>query len=291
MHHLSTDTLMRLNTHQCDLHFVKQYTSATNRPDLILADGNFKAQADVWTPAEFENAHKWKHEKFDYKLTSLGFRENTEIPEHIDLAVFGCSFTFGVGLPLNGTWHKVLSKKHDIVSYNFGTSGSSIKSSYDIFSIVSRYTKIRKAIFLMPTYERQLCAVDHIHDKDKVALLDLIPIYDSIPLGEVHGGYYIRIGEYYKNTPVSELQKKMKDDIYNIELLAKMMNIEAFISSWDRPTYNLIKSMDLKTMTILSEWINPPDYDSELDKARDIYHPGFKHHKYWAEQIENQVFK
>lgn len=287
MNFLSVDALMRLNTHECDLEFVKYYTSATNRSDLILADGRFKAQADVWTPFERENAHKWKHEKFDYKLTSLGFRENTEIPDQIDLAAFGCSFTFGVGLPLDGIWHKVLSKKHDVISYNFGTSGSSIKVAYDIFSIVSRYTKICKAIFLMPAYERQLCAVNDITDKDKISLFDLIPTSSNL----INKMDDFEPREYYKYTPISDLQKRMKDDIYNIEFLAKSMDIEVFISSWDRPTYNLIKSMDLKYMTVVPEWINPPDYDPELDMARDKHHPGFKHHKYWADQLEGIVLK
>lgn len=279
---------LQMNLHNCNLDLVSKYTPVTSRPDLILKDGKLRDKVSVWTQAEEDNIENWKHDDFNYVLSSLGFRDEEIIEtsyNHLDLAVFGCSYTFGVGLPSDNLWHKLLSKSKGLKSYNFGIPGCSIKAACDVFSIVSRHIKIDKAVFLMPTYERQLCASTHNISKN-VKLITLLP-NNNISINQMNCD--IDPNMYYKYIPNAELIRRTKDDIYNIEHLAKLRNIKIFISSWDRPTYKLINVMDLRYMIVLPEWVNPPDHINKKDDARDGLHPGFKHHEYWTKLIENIV--
>jgi len=276
--------LLQLNLHGCSLNYLSNYTPVTARPDLILANGELKKQVPMWTVAEKDNAENWKHGDFDYVLNSLGFRD-IEINQnsHLELAAFGCSYTFGVGLPSDKLWHKLLSKKHNLNSYNFGISGSSIKATCDVFSIISRHMKIDRAVFLMPSYGRQLCAINKINNQS-IKLCNLL-MQQEKDLED----YNIQTKSYFKYTPEPELIRRMKDDIYNLDYLSKLKDIKTFISSWDRPTYQMMKLMKFEHITLLPEWTSPEDIETNLDLARDRSHPGINHHKYWADQIEGVV--
>jgi hypothetical protein len=283
--YVDPQNILGLNVHKCKLEDVKNYTLYTSRPDLILkSTKSIREEVDVFNSSEKDNKDKWSFEDFNYRFSKLGFRD-VEIPDSIDIAIFGCSFTFGVGLPAEKLWHKILSEKNNVSCYNFAMPGASIEHVIKIFYIVSRYVKIKKAIFLLPDYARQLMAVQHLSTL-KVDLLDLVPnMHDYI---RAEYGFYQKI--YYKTLPDAELIRRSKDDLYSLEHIAQSKNIELYLSSWHRPTYHILENMTFDYATVLKEWImGKPEMSTDL--ARDKMHPGLEHHKYWAEQIENQVFK
>lgn len=283
----SLNELLRLNVFDCGIENVKEYTLFSTRPDLVvkgLHDLHIRRQVSIFSTLEQDYKDKWVHEDFDYKLSELGFRD-TDLPAQVDLAAFGCSYTFGLGLPEYSVWHKLLAKNNNISAYNFGQPGASIKSIADIFHIISNHVKIDKAIFLLPAYTRFLMAGQRV---DRVKLFSLLPTKST------HTGdtslFSINSDELYKHTPDIEFIRKMKDDVYAIEQLAKHKNVKLFISSWDRPTYDLLKFMDFKYAKLIEEWTCPKDPAKQKDLARDNLHPGMSHHKYWAEEIQHQVF-
>lgn len=282
---ISINELLRLNVFDCGIENVKEYTLLSTRPDLVvkgLHDLHMRRQVPIFSTLEQDYKDEWVHEDFDYKFSELGFRD-TDLPAQIDLAAFGCSYTFGLGLPEHTTWHKVLAKHNNISAYNFGQPGASIKSITDMFHIVSNHVKIERAIFLLPTYIRFLIAGQRV---DRVKLFSFLPqskrTDDNL--------YGVNPDLFYKHIPDIEFIRKMKDDVYAIEHIAKHKNIKLFISSWDRPTYDLLKIMDFKYAKLIEEWTCPKDPSTQKDLARDKLHPGMSHHKYWAEEIQHQVF-
>lgn len=265
--------LLQLNLFNCGIQRVKEYTLCHTRPDLVLKSGQLIKSTSIFSPLEQTHLDKWQHENFSYEFSELGFRD-IELPEHISLGAFGCSYTFGLGIPEDKTWHRCLSDN----SYNFGQPGASIQSIADIFCIISNFVKIDKAIFLFPNYMRDLIATGS--DKD-YKLLSLLPNRNN--------DSFEYLKEYYKYIPHNDLIRKMKDAVYLIEYICKLKNIKVYMSSWDRPTYELLKLMDFTYARLINEW-TLPNQSSMPDFARDCLHPGISQHKYWSDNIKDQVF-
>lgn len=272
------DNLLQLNLFDCPLDRVKFYTVASTRPDLVTKSGNLLPQVSVFTTLEKENKDSWEYEDFDYKFSELGFRDKDLVDNvEIDLAAFGCSYTFGLGLPYHSIWYNQLD--NNLYTYNFGQPGASIKVIADMFHIATNNLKIKKAVFLLPNYTRSLIAYDNPTD---IAFLHLIP-------GKVHD-YQDIYNIHYKYTSDSEFVRRAKDEVYLIELMCKFKNIELYMSSWHEPTYMLLSSMNLKYANLLTQFTSPND-ESKTELARDKMHPGMSHHKYWADQIRDIVCK
>jgi hypothetical protein len=238
----------------------------------------------LFSKEEKDNIDSWEYEDFDYEFSTLGFRDK-EIPKEIDLAAFGCSFTFGNGLPFYKLWFNQLNR--DLVTYNFGQPGASIKAVSDIFHIVTNNVRIKKAVFLLPNYTRDLITHKsaHLPQWNNIRFVNLMPKLSQfqIELTPLHEGHY-------KYTPDEEFIRKMKDEIYLIDYMARLKNIEIFFSSWDEPTYQLLTCLNLKHAKIINQWVWPKN-NLDRVKARDKMHPGMYNHKYWADQIRDIVCK
>jgi hypothetical protein len=286
----TVDNLLKLNVLDSDIKNVVFYTICSSRPDLILKDKTFRRQIPIFMTGEQTLKDKWPHEDFDYEFSELGFRD-VDLPESVDLAAFGCSYTFGVGLPIKRTWHKLLADKHNLTSYNFGQPGASIKTISDIFCIVSNNVKIKKAVILLPSYMRASVTTQSL--SKSIKFYDLLPTKPSrwLQSSSNTNVFDILHDMYYKYTPDAEFIRTMKDAVYMIEYLAKTKNIELFISSWDRPTYDLLKVMEFKYAKLIDEWVDPSEFNhiTNSDYARDGNHPGILHHEYWANKITGQV--
>lgn len=243
--------------------------------------GSDIAVYDFYSIDDLKYADQWPHEQFDYRINNHGFRYN-ETPPAVDIAVFGCSFTFGTGLPAHMLWHNILADSRNETCLNFGIPGASIKSITDVFCIVSKHIKIKKAIFLLPSNSRIQIAKTH-PSEEKVDYLSAIPGHDS----KLCAYYNLDTNGLYKYLPDEETMKVAKDQVYLTEYLAKNRGIDLYYSSWDPTTYELLSKMDLKHSTLLPPWWTPVELVE--DKARDNYHPGPGHHKYWFNDIKELI--
>lgn len=67
----------------------------------------------------------WVDQDITYSFNSYGFRSRAINTTNPGFAVFGCSFTMGIGLPLWDLYHVRLSKEISIPVDNFGVLGAS----------------------------------------------------------------------------------------------------------------------------------------------------------------------
>ena len=83
-----------------------------------LYEENIKRYGDSWI---------WSNVDISYKLNSLGYRmkEFNEIDWTNYMAVFGCSFTTGVGLPIGYTFSHKISESLNLDLVNAGVPGGS----------------------------------------------------------------------------------------------------------------------------------------------------------------------
>jgi len=264
------DTLCKLNLYNSSsLDDVKHYMT----PPLVSSTAS-----DVMKEYQFygldEEKYADKFEKFNYKINQYGFREEN-LSNQTDAGAFGCSYTFGQGLPYHALWHQIIAQHKNKRIMNFGVPGSSIQSIIDIFCIVTQHVKMNYAFILLPSYNRFQIA--KTYKSDRINLLSCIPS---------HRGVYNSLcgvdeSDFYKITPDEEFVKNTKNSLYLAEHLSKLRNIKLLISSWDRKTHNILSNMNFSSnISIMPEWTTPPELVS--DKARDNRHPGYGHHKFHA---------
>lgn len=262
-----------------DILDVRYFTANEIKAQAIKEEG--VTLFDFYSMADLNHADKWPHPQFDYRMNYLGFRME-EVPKEVDIAVFGCSFTFGLGLPTDMLWHTLLSKELNMSCVNFGLAGASVKTIIDIFLIVSKHIKIKKAIFLLPTFTRMQIA-KHNQVTNKVQNLSAIPGHES----QLCMAYGIDTDMLFRAMPSEELFKIAKNEIYLAEYIAKVRGIETYFGAWEEESAGFLNIMDLKHSTKLPQWYTPAECVGDL--ARDQMHPGPKHHAYWFNSIKHLI--
>lgn len=68
-----------------------------------------------------------KEYSFDYNINSNGYRGD-EFNQYYPLVVAGCSLTFGIGIPLEGTWGSLLGDMLNLKTANLGIPGRSVET-------------------------------------------------------------------------------------------------------------------------------------------------------------------
>jgi len=237
------------------------------------------------SPGDFKNADAWEYPQFDYVLNHLGFR-NDNIPKQSDLAIFGCSFTFGTGLPVDMLWHTLLANKLNTKSDNYGMPGASIKSIIDVALIVNNHTHINRAVFLLPAYNRMQIAKTSplAEENNNVNYVSVIPNHKS----SLSEAYSIDADLLLRAIPDEEMYKNMRDSLYLVDYIFKQKNIKTYYSSWDPETYSFLSQMELQG-TVLPEWTSKGLEQASTDLARDKLHPGPEHQIQFVNKIIDYI--
>jgi len=229
---------------------------------------------------DMKYAELWQGEQFNYSYNRYGFRHIDSIPESVDVGAFGCSFTAGLGLPEHMLWHKLLSTN----SYNFGVSGASAKSVFDLFLITSNHVKIKNAVFLLPSLDRvQIAATNPL--LSRISYLSVLPTLKS-ELAFIHG---VDSELVYKVLPEEELIKTFRNDAYLVDHIAKERGINLYMSTWDSLTYEILTQLKFKHCIVLPAWISESQEQADTDLARDRMHPGPIHHQQWVNKIKHFI--
>lgn len=89
-----------------------------------------------------------------YDLNSLGCR-SVEFYNSPTLLVAGCSHTFGIGVPLEGTWGEMLARQLDVDYVNTAISGASTSTIVNnIFAYIRKFGAPKKIALLLPDLYR-----------------------------------------------------------------------------------------------------------------------------------------
>lgn len=256
---------------------IKNFTLVNLRPDLQITH---RKTIRTFSYIEEQNLINWEYDNFDYEISELGFRGN-DLPTTIDFGAFGCSFTFGQGLPYKNIWSNLLANALDYTHYNFGQPAIGIVNIAEIFIIMSNFVKMKKAVFLLPPYNRLSIAAKNIKTND----INLLPVIAS-STSKLEKLYDLDSQTIYKYMPEIELIRKFKDTVYLIKYIASIKKIDCYFSSWDHETYTLLESLNLNNM-LLPEWASGGEL--LFDYARDQLHPGPIHHFTWVNRIKESI--
>jgi hypothetical protein len=140
------------------------YRLANREIDWLPMDTKEKYQANLKTKRSQLEKYNWIDQTFTYKFNSEGFRCD-EFEENQDCAVFfGCSFTMGIGLPIETVWTSLVAKKLKLKCYNLGIGGGSCDTAFRLGYHYIPKLKPKIAVLLSPSSDRfELCDRDFVH--------------------------------------------------------------------------------------------------------------------------------
>lgn len=218
---------------------------------------------------EEENSSKkdWQ-EDFSYYINDIGFRGRYPTTDNKQLlAFFGCSITFGSGLPEEYTYANLIARHYNKQYLNLGIPGSNIHRTALSFSAASKIWDIETAVINLPPFTR-------LHYVDKTNHLHSILLTHKSEQVEIEA---VR-NNVLKNFSDQFLISDSIDAIQWILDIAKLKNINLILSTWDPDNVQVIKqAFDLNILKF-----------EILDKARDD-HPGIESHKVFANEVINNL--
>lgn len=210
-----------------------------------------------------DNSIETVDEENTYEINSIGCRG--EIDENSDVLAFGCSLTFGLGVPELGRWPNFLSKKINKSVTNLGNPGDSVKNICINAIQYSLNTKMPKEIFcLFPDFFRSKVVVDKEFYKSKVNRGDmgtkdvLDNIFCNPTIIKDKKSFFMEVEDKgYIEDSVSPHQLILDsvNFIYILESFCLSNNIKLYWTTWNGPTsfileeLSKIKNFKLKNFT------------------------------------------
>jgi len=98
--------------------------------------------------------HNWLSTKLDYKFNSDGFRAEEFSTNGGGIIFLGCSYTFGIGLPLENTFPQIVCREMGVECLNLGLPASSNDTAFRLADIWIDKLNPSIVILLSPTETR-----------------------------------------------------------------------------------------------------------------------------------------
>lgn len=207
---------------------------------------------------EASNSNTGPGDDWDYYLNSLRFRDEWRLADSTKkIGFFGCSVTFGIGLPSRQTFAKLVESHYlpHAESLNFATPGASIIRISNILREAIKHFQLDCVVITLPTMERFQLFFNN-------ALMDIMPTYAPPGMKDKSKHIYKALGQ-------TDLTFISSNYIQSMVYLLDKSNIPALWGSWDENTLSLLQNM------IPSSYVLPliPHGDT-FGFARDNGHPG-----------------
>ena len=138
------------------LEFQGRYTPNDRKFWSGSDDINSHRRSEKTHPDKFEY---WSTRSINYNYNNLGFRSEFDFEPGMKGDIYlGCSFTEGVGLPLECSWPSLLSAELGVRGFNLGTGGYSIDTCFRYLVAAHKFgLKFKRVFLLVPPpnrYER-----------------------------------------------------------------------------------------------------------------------------------------
>jgi hypothetical protein len=221
--------------------------------------------------------NNYPDENIKYSFNNESYRcDNFNLEKTNNNFLFsGCSYTFGSGLPYNGTWAYQLNK--DLSGdqfYNLGLNANSQKSIiYDVYNYIRKYGKPKAVFILFPDISRVIGFVDSLSSIEvKTRLLN---------------------EEYPNESSRFFTQDLLYFDFYNsicaLEDYLKSINVPFLWGTWHQETEKVLNLVSKNFNNYVKIFTNPSSakyfkdvkLESNMsnrywDRSRDVTHPGIK---------------
>lgn len=240
-----------------------------------------------------------------YEINSLGFRG--KVDENSDVLAYGCSITFGLGIPEFGRWTNLLSNKINKSVMNLGNPGASVETICNHIITYCLNNKMPKEIFcLFPDFFRNMVVVDQEFYKSKVkrrsddTSKDVLRLTFCNPLVmKVRNSINMEIEDkkYIEDsTSPHQLILNSINFIYMLESFCLTNNIKLHWTTWDLPTSMImeklikIKDFKLKNFSMLLPSDPEETFNFSIKRNCNSFHDSeFKDTKYWNQGSDYSI--
>lgn len=137
------------------------YSNLTNQTlDWLPMDTELLYEENFKTRHHDLKKYDWVDRSFTYKFNSHGFRCE-EFSDDPTLMALGCSFTIGIGLPIESIWPELVSRKLDLKCANLGIGGGSLDTAFRLCHGYIDIVKPKIVILLTPPAPRTELFIDN----------------------------------------------------------------------------------------------------------------------------------
>lgn len=238
---------------------------------------------DNYKPHQKDGSANYRIDSFDYKFNSDGFRCD-EFSKHSDLPILfmGCSYTEGIGLPLEEVWSShVLNKikmlpqnKEKCIPYwSLAIGGTSIDTMARELSNYVDKVKPHTIFYLLSSfYRRELKYGSN-------QLRNWLPNYgiNEVDLDKLYTDESYALYEAYRSLSIISLSVQK----YNTKVFLFDLNSAA--------THKLEEAGALSFSNITYFQVDPSISGAEGRRARDNMHPGADWHVKVADNMQKQI--
>lgn len=219
-----------------------------------------------------EDRSKKNYKEFSYVVNDIGFRGTYPNSNKKGImGFFGCSFTFGEGLPEEDNFPYQLSKHYGKDCLNLGMCGAGAHRIALIFQAATRIWNIETAVITLPNWGR----FNYVDRENNI--MSIIPPHrhSSIEGEAVRLSLVNHFSDQY-------LMSATKDAASFIVSIAKEKNIKLILGSWDGETQNILRAgLNYGSAVFL--------YDPRVETARDNCHPGPTACKNYTNTIKHYI--
>jgi len=245
--------------------------------------GNKSPHGDDWERARVAKFNDlWpQYPDFEYQVNSLGFRDTHEVLDQVDHCYYGCSMTWGEGVPHDATWSQQLDQVLGTVSNNFGIGGTSAEECMLMFMATSWLVQMKRAVFMFPDYHRKTVCIGRENNQTDCIYWQL--------LANDNWKKYTAVDAYSRNirdahdahfrTSGVEHMDSFRKVVQTILYVAELRGIEVVLGSWNDQTCQVLRQMkDDDDSLKIAQWC------PMTDVGRDDHHPGLVTQANWARE-------
>lgn len=262
-------TEMLSNTHGDPNEPLAKYIWNTNESIEVQYINSFEIE-DTRVAMEKQLSNYYEDDVM-YHVNEYGFRGQTNFTTENNIATFGCSATYGVGLPESATYSNLIASSLNKNLYNFGAPGAGIGKMCRYFSITSDWFNYDTALFLFPSLHRiEHPTIDHEN---------LIVGRNIMPSDET----YSQLKSTFMYLDDEHFFVDLYRNLNHILSIASAKNIKVYFSSWDYLTYDHLVKYLGKDNKMLLPHFNDKRIPASL--ARDGKHSGGELHKNFADKV------
>jgi hypothetical protein len=206
---------------------------------------------------------------FEESWNSMGMRQADEVSTNVDCCFYGCSVTWGQGVPDSAVWTSQLARSMGWRYNNFAVPALGQEECANLFMVTSRMIKMRTAIFMMP---------------DPARITQAFPVKDSLQFRCIAGqpdqqyADFKQFHKHYVSLPDEYFYNKTLRNLETIARLAQLQDITVWVATW---TGVLPKIHNLNPV-----WV---PHGGGNNQGRDKSHPGCDWHGDTAQRFQTAI--
>ena len=218
----------------------------------------------------------WTNRTLEYRYNNYGFRSDDNFNNNDEgIVTLGCSFTEGIGLPIEYTWGYKLSKYLGLKFWNLGQGAMGLHTCFRLLLGMANKIKFNKVFLLSPPlYRKEFIAQDNnmlkgfLDEQSKTKNL-----FHTLGQDLKYKKYFNTSDKDYNNFLKAWLFGSRKDtvidqirSIYAIEGLCKDLNVDFYYENFY--TFYNKKYLDLEESIPEEECPNIPARDGHWSARR-----------------------